>query len=340
MKYTTLASTFNTMTPAARRPSTAGRTTRTDVPAAGADTVRRRRRLTRGAARTLALAVGAMAAAGAVATTPVAPAEAAVSRNATILLVHGFDGGNLFDLNLPFDSAVNCNDPVIRDWKSELIERGFTDVRTVGYYAGDTNCDIYVPDRSDNTVNTSLVEIGQDFALLVANTFTSRGRPVAVSGHSLGGIIARQAIAGTAAGTNGYPAGVRIPDVVTSGSAHAGARAADICRGFLGAVMPLQCRQMAVNSAYLAGLAHNPQGANGTDWTLIGSGCDDVATAASATTMNQVSNARPTIARTIFRAPSLIEGGCLLAASGFDHAELVTEEAPVDRIATGLTTNS
>jgi hypothetical protein len=335
VKYTSFGSTLNTMTPATRpaRPTT-DRAADTATTPAGGRRRRRALRLTGGLALTTAVAGGALTVG------PAAPAEAAVSRDATILLVHGFDGGNLLDLNVPFDSAVNCNDPVIRDWKNELIERGFTDVRTVGYYAGDTNCDIYVPDRADNTVNTSLVEIGQDFALLVANTFTSQNRTVAVSAHSLGGIIARQAIAGVTAGRAGYPASVRIADVVTSGTAHAGAQAADICAGFLGGLLPLQCRQMPAGSAYLATLPHNPQGTGGTDWTLIGSECDDVATAASSTTMNQVSNARPAIARTIFRAPSLFEGGCLFGAQGFDHSELVTEEAPVDRIALGLTTNS
>jgi hypothetical protein len=336
VKYTTFGSTLNTMTPGAR-PARAASVDAVAGSAASPAAGRRSRRTRRIAG---GMALAAALAAGALTVGPAAPAEAAVSRNTTILLVHGFDGGNLFDLNLPFDSAVNCNDPVIRDWKNELIERGFTDVRTVGYYAGDRNCDIYVPDRADNTVNTSLVEIGQDFALLVANTFTAQNRTVAVSAHSLGGIIARQAIAGVTARRSGYPTSVRIADVVTSGTAHAGARAADICAGFLGGLLPLQCRQMPAGSTYLSTLPHNPQGTGGTDWTLIGSECDDVATAASATTMNQVSNARPAISRTIFRAPSLIEGGCLLGSQGFDHAELITEEAPVNRISLGLTTNS
>lgn len=335
MKYTTFGSTFSTMTPATRpaRPASADRVV-ADATTRATGRRRRARRITGGLALAAALAGGALT------VSPAAPAEAAVSRNATILLVHGFDGGNLLDLNVPFDSAVNCNDPVIRDWKNELIERGFTDVRTVGYYAGDTNCDIYVPDRADNTVNTSLVEIGQDFALLVANTFTSQNRTVAVSAHSLGGIIARQAIAGVTAQRPGYPASVRIADVVTSGTAHAGAQAASICAGFLGGLLPLQCRQMPAGSSFLSTLPHNPQGTGGTDWTLIGSECDSVASATSSTTMNQVSNARPAIARTIFRAPSLIEGGCLFGSQGFDHSELITEEAPVDRIARGLTTDS
>src|SRR4051812_36039297 len=68
------------------------------------------------------------------------PAQASVGNTTPILLVHGFDGGGIFEGDLPLDSAVNCNNATIKAWKAGLRARGFTRVFTVGWYKGDTNC--------------------------------------------------------------------------------------------------------------------------------------------------------------------------------------------------------
>ena len=341
MKYTTLGSTMASMDDRRSRPSIRREEGCAEEFGQGIPDSRRSRlsRVLRRSTAAVGLA-GVAAASLAVAVPGGAPASASVSKSTTILLVHGFDGGSLLGLDLPFDSAIDCTGPTMKAWKNGLIARGFTDVRTVGYYKGDTNCDLFVPGRSNNSVNTSVVELGKEFANLVATTFTSQNRTVAVSAHSMGGLVTRQALAGTSAGQAGFPTALRIADVVTSGTPHNGALASRFCPDFTGTLLPLQCRQLAANSAFLNGLAHNPQGVNGTDWTLIGSECDDVASAVSATTMNRVSTARPAIAKTIFTAPSVIEGGCLLGSLGFDHVELLTKSAPLSRIATGLTTSS
>lgn len=72
-------------------------------------------------------------------------------------------------------------------WVTGLRDSGFTNVRTVGFYAGDAHCTDNVPDRADNTVNTSIHELGRDLANLIYTKYTRQHRPVAVSAHSMGG---------------------------------------------------------------------------------------------------------------------------------------------------------
>lgn len=287
----------------------------------------------------LALRAGAaaLAALGALTLAAPAPADAAATPGTTILVVHGFDGGGLGDL--PLDSAVDCRNATITRWVRGLRARGFTDVRTVGYYRGDTGCDVNLPTavRADNTVNTSIDQIARELADTIEATFTSRGVNVAISGHSMGGVIVRRALHGVQDGHADFPETLLVSDVVTSGSPHAGAGVAAIC-GVLPAGVPTQCVQLAPGSAFLRALAHNPQGTGGTDWTVIGSDCDVVVSGASGVAMNQVSPNRPAVARVRFPAPSLLAGGCPLSPEGFDHTELVTAARPLDAIRNGLLT--
>ena len=246
-------------------------------------------------------------------------AEAAATNSTPILVVHG--------ASLPNPSSgIDCKDSVMLPWVNGLKARGFTNVKTVGYYSNDRNCDLWVPGRADNTVNTSLDLIGREFANLISSRYGST--PVAISAHSMGGLVVRRALAGVQNRHPLFPTNIRVSDVVTAGTPHAGTGAARACAPFL-----KQCEQMVPGSGFLGALAHNPQTAGSTDWTLTGSDCDLVVSADSATRMNQVSPNRPPIFRQIFPDPGLCIGGV-------SHDELVTKTGPLNVINTGLRTGN
>lgn len=288
--------------------------------------------------RLIAAAATTLAAASAVSFGVAAnPASAAAPRSAPVLIVHGFDGGNLLEGDLPLDSGMNCRNSTMNAWRSGLAARGHTNLRTVGYYQNDGNCDLYVPSRGDNTVNTSITDLGRDLAWLIHDTYTVRNQSVAISAHSMGGLVTRAALAGVQSRASGFPTRLLVSDVVTAGTPHAGSGLAAIC-GALAGWVPLQCTQMAEGSTFLATLRHNPQPNSPTDWTLTGSECDDVVSANSALSMAQVSGSFPAIHRVRFTKPGW--PAYCWDANGFDHGELVTASAPLNAIAQGITTQN
>lgn len=277
----------------------------------------RRGRGSRAAVRRGAMAVGLagpllIAAPAAAAPPAAAPAARHATASTPILLVHGFDSD--------FNSAVDCGDRgYIAPWVNGMRTRGFTNVRAVGFYAGDSRCADYVPDRADDTVDTSITELGRDLANLIYTRYTSRQQAVAVSAHSMGGLVIRAALDGVAKRQPGFPARLRVTDVVTSGTPHAGTRFGTRC-----AARAAECAQFIPGSSFLTNLGQNPQGVGGTDWTLTGSRRDEYVPPQSAVAMRRVSTTRPAIAKVIY-AP-------------YTHVQLVTEPVPLNGIATGLRT--
>ena len=265
------------------------------------------RRIVRAAS---ALAVGGLVFA-------MAPAAGAAAGNATpILVVHGFDADQ--------NNSIDCKDAVMTAWVNGLRSRGFTNVQTVGWYRGDVNCYLRVPGIADNTVDTSLDQVGREFATLVANRFGAT--TVAVSAHSMGGLVVRRALDGVHNGHSDFPSNIRVSDVVTAGTPHGGTPAGNLCSG-------TQCLQVRSGSPFLQALEPNPQTPGTTDWTLIGSDCDIVASAASATNMARVSTNRPSVFKRVFAAPFACVGGV-------SHDGLVTTAAGLQAINDGLRTGN
>jgi PGAP1-like protein len=149
---------------------------------------------------------------------------------------------------------------------------------SVAVYGGDTGCTAALPGRAAYTADTSIGELGRAFAWLVYDQDSRYGRPVDVVGHSMGGLVVRAALAGVAAHRRGFPARLLVEDVVTLDTPHAGV--ANHCPY-------LECVQMRGQDGehLLAHLAQNPQSAQGTDWTLVGSDADPMVSADSATGM-------------------------------------------------------
>lgn len=264
----------------------------------------------------------ALAAAGAT------PASAAIpSNNTTILLVHGFNA------SAPFGGHIDCRDATMTPWAQGLRDRGFT-VRTVGWYASDTNCDLSVPGIADNTVNTSLDQVAREFTNLIANRFGTT--PVAISAHSMGGLVVRRALHGVDDGHSGFSTNIRVTDVVTSGTPHDGASITAFCSN--GVVSYVQCQQAAPGSSFLNALKHNPQTTGGTDWTLVGATCDPIVSGTSALAMTNGSAGPSVFKRTI---PAPFGNPALCAAvAAFTHDDLVKSSTGLDIIATGLRTAS
>ncbi len=269
-------------------------------------------------------------------------AQAASPTTRTVLLVHGMPG----PLDI-FASKVDCNDAAMTAWAKGLRARGITNVLTVGYNANDINCNLRVPGIANNTMNTSLDEVALELAQLIWNNYSSRGVRIAISAHSMGGLIVRRAITGVMNHDAGFPAYLYVSDVVTSGTPHFGAAVAGVCA----LTINLQCMQMAAGldglprHAFIWALSlyGNPQAdklsfvPEGTDWTLIGSWCDSAVGGASSVAMDNTyrstySNLWPKldVHKEVFGWGD--PRGC------YDHIELITKTAPLDLIFRGLTT--
>jgi hypothetical protein len=248
--------------------------------------------------------------------------------NTTILLVHGFNASAVIG------GHIDCKDSTMKPWADGLKARGFT-VKTVAWYAADTNCDLAVPGISDNTENTSLDQVAREFTNLIANQFGST--PVGISAHSMGGLVVRRAIDGVEHHHSGFSANIRVTDVVTSGTPHLGSRITSFCTNAF--VTFAECGQAVPDSDFLRALAHNPQTIGGTDWTLTGSECDQIVSASSAIGMGAGPGIRPSVFKRVFAAPPLWLGGCAFVAASA-HDDLVKSTQGLDAIATGLTSSS
>jgi pimeloyl-ACP methyl ester carboxylesterase len=208
-----------------------------------------------------ACAVAAAAATAALGLAVGAPAASAA--DAQLLLVHGHG-----------DSAdgKDCNGST---WENALRYyqdaggRERSSMTTIGYYPGDKGrCDAMIGDGKASNARP-IQDIARDLAIYIDREYTSKGRPVNVIGHSMGGLIARVALLGSAQGWEGFPSKLDVDNVVTLSTPHQGVAnpSADDDR---------QSQQMQPGSAFIDRLHENGSGlgddwADGTDWSLVGS---------------------------------------------------------------------
>jgi len=178
-----------------------------------------------------------------------------------IVLVHGFD---------PTGQGYSCDhywgdaERAFRRWDPSV------EVVTVGSVRGDHDCDMTI---GRGGPNTPIETIGRELATAVYQTYSSQGIPVALVGHSMGGLVVRSAVA--SAGSTGGPPFLLVPHAVTIESPHGGTDALVRC----GLV---ECDEMGFGSAFLRHLEPDPQGRGGTVWTLFGSAGDHLMSIASA----------------------------------------------------------
>ncbi len=202
-----------------------------------------------------------------------APAGAATGvRNRPVLLVHGYSLTNGTDCRDTFDRMIG-----------QMRSEGFTGpfIR-VGYYSGDTGCDVNLRSWGRVGNSSSWKTIAKAFSQYISSTYTSRGTAVDVVGYSMGGDIARGAVYGSSIRESGFSAPVRVEDVVTLGSPHQGAAwYSNLC-------LWGQCASLKPGSSDIRWLNRNgnPQGLGGTDFTVIGSNGDWVVPTSSAISMS------------------------------------------------------
>lgn len=213
------------------------------------------------------------------------------SRDKITVFLHGYNGRN-------------CTS----DWRELLLDMraaGFSGpFYVVRYLSSDSACDMSgIP----NAYNVSLFEFGSHASVYGHagtthdnNTdirhlswhlsswmrdFIPDDPPVDVVAHSMGGLIARVSLAKEGAGD--WPA-LRVEDAVTLGTPHGGVRFS----GFIGTVQGAQMEPGSFLMNWLATKAQNPQGVDGTEWSVLGSAGDVVVPQGTATQMGAAERVR------------------------------------------------
>lgn len=179
-----------------------------------------------------------------------------------VLLIHGWAAGGGTDCSSTFDRTI-----------SQLRDEGFTGPFVkVGFYTGDTGCDMSLRSWGSFDNGSSWKAVAQAFSAYVSATYTSQGTPVDVIGYSMGGNIARGAVQGSQAGEAGFSPPIRVEDVVTLGAPHDGAA------WYSSFCLWGQCSTLKPGATDIRWLDANPnpQGVDGTEWTVVGSTGDAV----------------------------------------------------------------
>ena len=213
-----------------------------------------------------------LAVVGALALTPLGVSVPAASAADTqLLLVHGYGSAA---------EGKDCNGST---WANALRYyqdaggRERASLTTIGYYPGDKGrCDAMIGDGNASN-QRPIQDIARDLAIYIDREYTSKGKPVDVIGHSMGGLIARVALLGSAQGWAGFPSKqLDVEDVVTLSAPHQGVASPS-------AHDDEQWQQMRPGSGFIKRLHEDGSGlgddwASGTDWSLVGSHEDTTVT--------------------------------------------------------------
>lgn len=214
-----------------------------------------------------------------------APAAEARSdtKSKRVLLIHGYQ---------PWGTPTSPCD-MWGAMESSLQSQGFTGPLTsVGYYDAQVACDVsvipygsatthYAPSGGVHDRYVSIRHLGYELAWMIHDRYSRYGETVDIVAHSMGGLVARYAIAQVQRKASGFPTTLLVEDVVTLGTPHNGSGYASWC-------WTTQCEDMSSGSSFLSWVrsyAWNPQASGGTDWTAIGSDDDGTVSEASAVDM-------------------------------------------------------
>ena len=223
------------------------------------------------ARRTIRMSIAAVVAIAVVAgTTACEPRPPAKDR--PIIFIHGWSA---------LGNGNNCASS-FGGLETSLRNAGFTGpMVTIAFYDSDTNCDVDLRDWGSISNSTSWRDLSKVFSRYVYETYTKKGIAVDVVGHSMGGLIVRGAVKGSQGKEAGFSGPLKVEDVVTLAAPHEGAAwYSNFC-------LWGQCSGLKPGSGDLTWLKANgnPQGADGTDWTVFGSTNDDVVPDSSALAM-------------------------------------------------------
>lgn len=200
-------------------------------------------------------------------------ASATASQGNPVILVHGYNNraGNCQGINMS---------TYWKKVKAELTNRAGIpagDVVPVSYYRCDnqgiditgygpgksypfTKTTGTVKPRAGHTSNSSISLVAKDLAWFIHNEYTLKGRSVNIVGHSMGGLITREALRRVQAGDPSFPPAIEVAKVLTMSTPHNGW--GEQCK------QNTQCSEMSDGSAFLTQLQTNsaPQGSRGTNW--------------------------------------------------------------------------
>jgi hypothetical protein len=216
-----------------------------------------------GARRTARLVLLALVAVLAAASLSACEPARTTDKTRPILFLHGYN---------PTSTSTSCSstfDALITSLRSQ----GFTGpMIKVGWYSGDTGCDVNLHSFGTYDDRDSWRGISKSFSAYVQKTYTSKNVAVDAVGYSMGGLIIRGGVYGALIGESGFGAPIDVQDVVTLAAPHDGAAwYSRLC-------LWGQCGSMRPGNGDLNWLNANgnPQGLHGTDWTVVGSTDDAV----------------------------------------------------------------
>jgi pimeloyl-ACP methyl ester carboxylesterase len=143
--------------------------------------------------------------------------------------------------------------------------RARSSITTIGYYPGDRGrCDVMIGDGNASN-QRPIQDIAKDLAIYIDR----EGKPVNIIAHSMGGLITRVALLGSAQRWDGFPSKLDVDNVVTLSTPHRGVRDPS-------ANDDRQWSQMRPGSGFMKrlhadGSLLDDDWADGTDWSLVGS---------------------------------------------------------------------
>ena len=204
-----------------------------------------------------------------------------------ILFIHGIDRKGAADCNATWSDALNLFStgqsvnglPV--QWSGPEV--------TLGYYKGDINCTGTIKtfqldckgyyDTIVGTNNESIRHLGCELAWFIYTNYTTASTPqsVELAGYGMGGLIARWALTQSHANNPPFPpAKLLVRDAVELDSPNAGFTLSNRQACGTASHLCVEGQEMAPGSSFISDLAkfaQDPQGADGTEWTTMGSNC-------------------------------------------------------------------
>ena len=233
------------------------------------------------------------------------PAQAAThSKGNVTLFVHGFgpdlphvgwtppNGSNPFgSLTLP--NEIDCSG-YWEDLPSSMRRQGYTgQFILVTWYQNASNCDVNLHNWGQYDESYSWVDVGAALSQYVYQSFTSKGIPVDIVSHSMGGMVTRSAIYWASGKAPPFYHGsiltaakwsppIDVGTAITAGSPHLGSNTAivnicgneasnqQICREtWPGSNSEIWINGLDSNHNVIHPEARNPQGKFGTQWINI-----------------------------------------------------------------------
>jgi PGAP1-like protein len=227
--------------------------------------------------------------------------HAASSSSASVVLVHGINGGDGWSGSAINGSMSGDCMGYWRDVKSFLSSNWGGDVRAVQYYKNEGYCnsndneqnnpdDLHNPAYASNCTdyhagnegsnNESLYHISCLFAWYLYDNFGQQNQDVVLVGHSMGGLIIRETMYQVQNSANQgsgdpFPSTIgHVLDAVTLDTPHGGIHIGGSLFGCGGCTQLGEISEFSSLMIELRQNAQNPQTPGGTVWTLIGSTCD------------------------------------------------------------------